>query len=142
MAIPSEPLSPNAADRCLRQFICQGPELQLTEPQRADIRQALHILVAQADFLTLGVCADTVEAALTGLQGYLNALGQSVSSPEPELLDLHGPVYLKANTRTQGLYGDRYTGPYRGILVACQSDYADVITGTYGHFPLDLFSTD
>ncbi len=35
-------------------------------------------------------------------------------------------------------YLDQYTGEYRGVLVSCQSE-DDLIAGTYGHFPLDLF---
>ena len=36
-------------------------------------------------------------------------------------------------------YLDDYIGKYRGVLVSCQSE-DDKIVGTYGHFPLDLFS--
>ncbi len=101
--------------------------------------------MAQADFLTLGVCADQVDEGLTALNGYLAALGQSwradaaplAGTPVASTTD---PVYLKGNTRTEKVYGDRYLGPYRGVLITCQSDFAEAVVGTYGHFPLDLFA--
>jgi hypothetical protein len=47
----------------------------------------------------------------------------------------------KINTtkiQKDSFYIDAYTGSYRGVLVACQSDNEE-LQGTYGHFPLDLF---
>ncbi len=49
------------------------------------------------------------------------------------------PIYLKYNSQKQSYYFDEYTGEYRGVLVAVQGENEDII-GTYGHFPLDLFS--
>jgi len=56
---------------------------------------------------------------------------------QPEL----GAVYIKYNTQRQASYLDSYTGTYRGVLVSCQSEN-DQLVGTYGHFPLDLFSEE
>ena len=36
-------------------------------------------------------------------------------------------------------YSSEYTGEYRGVLVSYQSE-DNLIAGTYGHFPLNLFS--
>jgi hypothetical protein len=137
--------TPETADRFLRSFLCHEGEIQLTPEDPAHIRQALAILVAQADFLTLGICAESVEEGVTALNSYLKGLGQSWRADETTLTgtlvaETSDPIYLKGNTRTEKLYGDRYTGPYRGVLVACQSDYAETVVGTYGHFPLSLFS--
>ncbi|MDJ0594500.1 MAG: DUF1824 family protein [Pleurocapsa sp. MO_226.B13] len=51
------------------------------------------------------------------------------------------PVYLKFSTQKMSYYSSEYTGEYRGVLVSIQSE-DDLIAGTYGHFPLDLFAND
>ncbi|NJN31352.1 MAG: DUF1824 family protein [Synechococcales cyanobacterium RM1_1_8] len=133
--------SPADADRHLAQY-----RLGKADPSPAEaeaIRAALMSLVGQADFLTLGVCADSVGARSRVWNGYLAGLDQGLvveaaGLPVPES-GLEGGVYVKFNTRTQKLYGDRYGGGDRGVLVSTQSDYDNRICGTYGHFPLDLW---
>ena len=52
-----------------------------------------------------------------------------------------GAVYLKFNTLKGAWYLDDYVGPNRGVLIsfhASEPDY-DLVNGTYGPFPLDLF---
>ena len=84
-----------------------------------------------------GICADTLQEAQQALASYLQALGYGHQVPNP-LGEHSGPVYLKFNTQKQSPYLDGYDGPYRGVLIACQSD-STAINGTYGYFPLDLF---
>ncbi|MEB3164551.1 MAG: DUF1824 family protein [Prochlorothrix sp.] len=128
-----------SAETFLNRFICLEDIDGIAEDDRAKIREALSLLIPKSDYQTLGVCAEALPQAVTALNQYLKGLGHDLSLAVPEGEAPKGAVYLKYNTRKQGYYLDRYQGPYRGVLVSLQSDYADGIQGTYGHFPLDLF---
>lgn len=149
MAFPSpvpspESFSPESADQYLRQFMGRPADFSFDEADRPAIRLALLSLLDQSDYQTLGVCASDLATALDSLNAYLAALDQLetelVSGKDlAEDLNPGEAIYVKSNTRTGRAYAERYKGPYRGVLVAYQSDVAGTITGTYGHFPLDLF---
>ena len=134
----------HSAETFLNQFICIEDIASISAGDRATIRDALALLVPQSDYQTLGVCADNLPQAITALNHYLQGLGHDqtlgLPSESAEVTVPRGPLYLKYNTRKQGYYLDRYQGPYRGVLVSLQSDSLDGIQGTYGHFPLDLFT--
>lgn len=62
----------------------------------------------------------------------------------PIRLDLphrDGAVYIKFNTLKGAWYLDDYPGPSRGVLVSFHTSEPelDLINGTYGPLPLDLF---
>jgi Domain of unknown function (DUF1824) len=113
------------------------PEEIATADQQVELRQALQTVVEKCDRQIFGVCADTLTAGVTALESYLQALGQRA---DLQFDPLAGPIYLKFNPSTGRCYRDAYTGPHRGVLVSCQSDFEDGVNGTYGHLPLDLFS--
>ncbi|MGL5508894.1 MAG: DUF1824 family protein [Microcoleaceae cyanobacterium] len=48
-------------------------------------------------------------------------------------------MYIKFNGMKQTYHLDSYQGEYRGVLVSCQSSDPQMVNGTYGHLPLDLF---
>ena len=129
--------TPLAADQHLNQY--RLGKADPTEAEATDIRAALTTLVEQAAFITVGICADNAAIAIAALNSYFKGLGQDFEIGEAEVEDPAEAVYIKFNTRTQTLYGDRYNGNERGVLIATQADYASTICGVYGHFPLDLF---
>ncbi len=131
--------TPESADAFLKQFVCFEGTPQLDAATKAQVREALLLLTGLSDFQTIGICADSMPAAVVALNHCLAALGHALQAELSVLPAIAGPVYVKCNTRSLGYYGDRYAGDYRGILVSCQSDYTDGVCGTYGHFPLDLF---
>jgi Domain of unknown function (DUF1824) len=128
------------AEAILQPFNSTQPPLIRPGNEQLVIRQALLQLTCLSEYQTLGICADGFMEGMNALNQYLNALGhaefrQSLAQPIPE-----GAVYLKYNTQRQTLYCDAYTGPYRGVLVTCQSHQLNGSGGTYGHLPIDLFS--
>ncbi len=129
--------TPQTADQHLSQY--RRGKADPTETEAEAIRSALSTLVNQADFITMGICADNVSSAIAALNGYLKGLNQDFELGEAEVEEPNKAVYIKFNTRTTTLYGDRYSGNERGVLIATQADYDTTISGVYGHFPLDLF---
>ena len=136
--------TPESAETFLNKFICVENIASISPDDRGNIRQALALLLPRSDYQTLGICADDSTQAVESLNQYLAGLGhgQTLGTIDTTSLGLgfKGAIYLKYNTRKQGYYLDRYEGPYRGVLVALQSDFRDGFQGTYGHFPLDLFA--
>lgn len=104
-----------------------------------ELRNSLLSIAKLSSSLNLGICADNLQQAFTALTSYLAALGYPSNLKQETISQSSEPVYLKFSTQKMSYYSDRYTGEYRGVLVACQSE-DDLITGTYGHFPLDLFT--
>jgi hypothetical protein len=92
-----------------------------------------------SEYQTLGICADSVAAAKAALKGYVAALSQPINLDLPEQT---GAVYLKFNTLKNAWYLDGYSGKSRGVLVTYHTSEPelDSVNGTYGPFPLDLFS--
>lgn len=135
---------PNAADiRALRQqlhrFSCLQTAPELTTSEKAEVQAALQTFNEWSDYQTLGVCADSLVIGKVALEAYLKALGISVTLDLPPR---DGPVYLKFNTLKGAWYLDDYSGSSRGVLVSYHTSEpeADDVNGTYGPFPLDLFS--
>jgi hypothetical protein len=52
---------------------------------------------------------------------------------------IDGAIYIKFNGMKQTYHLDSYQGEYRGVLVSCQSSDPQMVNGTYGHLPLNLF---
>jgi hypothetical protein len=144
-SLPPDSFSAESADLYLRQFMGRPANYVFAADDRAPIRLALMALLDQSDYQTIGVCAADLATALESLNSYLAALDQletelvSGKDLKDDLKPGEG-IYVKSNTRTGRAYAERYSGDYRGVLVAYQSDVAGTITGTYGHFPLDLFN--
>jgi Domain of unknown function (DUF1824) len=123
----------------LKKFSCSAiatPELEV-EPEQ--LRQALLLVTSLSESENLGICADNPQQGFAALASYLKALGYQANFEQTLTCDIQGAIYIKFNTQKMSCYFDSYTGSYRGVLVSCQSDN-DKLVGTYGHFPLDLFS--
>lgn len=134
------------AEKILHPFVCNQTPDSRPDAEWQPIRDALQVVTQQADFLTLGICADSSQAALAALQDYLLALAGD-QEPGTAAYDFSTaptgdqPVYVKVNTQRHSLHWDQYIGEYRGVLVTCQSQDVAQSGGTYGHFPLNLFAT-
>lgn len=107
------------------------------EGERIELRQAIAWICDQSEAENLGICADNQDLAILALSRYLNALGYGDATATQEMV-VEGPVYLKCNTQSLRFYVDSYDGDYRGVLIACQTE-DEILSGTYGYFPLDLF---
>ncbi|MEM9484139.1 MAG: DUF1824 family protein [Cyanobacteria bacterium P01_F01_bin.116] len=122
----------------LTQFSCLVTPPQLSKKQQQELINALLWFSDLADYETLGICTDTLAAGKAATEAYVSKLARPVTLDLPAR---DGAVYLKFNTLKGAWYLDDYVGPNRGVLVsfhASEPEY-DLVNGTYGPFPLDLF---
>lgn len=135
------PANLNVAEalKLLKVFSCIETHTIESESEKAQLREALLTIVNLSDTQNLGICADNAVRGFSALASYLQALGYKPPFNTADIPTADNPVYIKFNTQRMSHYLDSYTGPYRGVLVSCQSSDCDEINGTYGHFPLDLF---
>ena len=115
-------------------------QLSNTKPlaELDELRNSLRLIASLSSSQNLGICANNFQQGFAALTSYLEALGYQ-SDLEQENVSINSkPVYLKFSTQKMSYYSKKYTGEYRGVLVSIQSE-DDLIAGTYGHFPLDLF---
>lgn len=141
LGILSMSLSPEleAAIAVLKQKSSIDTPTVTSEVERESIRQNLLFVCQEAEWENIGICAENATVAVASVRGYLQALGYK-NDFEADIAEwAEKPVYLKFNTQKMAHYLDDYEGTYRGVLVALQSEN-DELTGTYGHFPLDLFA--
>ena len=125
--------------KILKLYSCAQVTNTEPEVEGEQLRQALLFIVSLSESENLGICADNAQQGFTALTSYLEALGYKNTLEQDSLPNNQEPVYIKFNTNKMSYYLDDYIGKYRGVLVSCQSE-DDKIVGTYGHFPLDLFS--
>jgi hypothetical protein len=136
----AEPLTVEAAHHCLKQFDAAPPigeaSLPPTAAERTRLQAALGVVATHSEHQLLGICAASQDEGVAALMAYAHALGYQ---PVVQLPTMEGAVYLKFNPLTGLVYGDRYSGSHRGVLVSCQSADGDGVNDMYGHLPLDLF---
>ncbi len=128
------------AHELLKKFDCGADCSPDQSPviERSQLQEALLTVIQKSDYQILGICADDVDQGYAALVNYAKAL----ELPIPELQGaIAGSVYMKYNSRAGRFLIDTYTEKYRGVLVACQSDFADGLNDMYGHLPLDLFQS-
>jgi len=104
----------------------------------SELRNSLLLVAKLASSQRLGICADNFQQGFATLTSYLKAFGYPHNLEQDLTIVPNEPVYLKFSTQKMSYYADKYTGTYRGVLISCQSE-EDLVSGTYGHFPLDLF---
>lgn len=106
------------------------------EPE--ELRNSLLLVTNLSSSQNLGICADDFQQGLSALASYLKAFGYQHNLEQENVSTSAEPIYLKFSTQKMSYYSKKYTGKYRGVLVSIQSE-DDLIAGTYGHFPLNLF---
>lgn len=131
-------LSLKEALEILKKYSCLETKIIESEDEKNLLRQAIIFVSSFSESENLGVCASNSEEGFQSLINYLKALGYKPNLDLTTIEKQDNPIYLKFNTRTMSHYVDSYNGQYRGVLIACIGD-EDEISGTYGHFPLDLF---
>jgi Domain of unknown function (DUF1824) len=140
-ALQPTDLTLDTALKILKSYDCAqvtNTEL-LIEPEQ--LRNSLQLVTSLSSSQNLGICADDFQQGFLALASYLEAFGYQSNLEQENVSQSSEPVYLKFSTQKMSYYSDQYTGEYRGVLVSCQSE-DDLIAGTYGHFPLDLFMND
>ncbi|WP_216351273.1 DUF1824 family protein [Leptolyngbya sp. 'hensonii'] len=124
------------AHRILKQFDCTDARSADTLPESVVVKQALQTVTRACDYQIFGVCAETTQAGYRALQTYLEAMGYPSTFDQTAV---EGPAYIKFNGKTGACYAEPYEGRHRGVVVSCQSAFADGLNETYGHLPLNLF---
>ena len=122
----------------LAQYSCLAVPPQLSQTTKQSLIDALLWFSDLADYETLGICTDTLAAGKAATEAYVGRLCRPIQLQLPKR---DGAIYLKFNTLKGAWYLDDYVGPNRGVLVsfhASEPEY-DLVNGTYGPFPLDLF---
>lgn len=137
-------LSIKEAVSLVKKYSCNSIATINSPTEREQLRQALLLLTSLSESENLGICADNETAGLMALKNYLKALGYKSELDSYSFRDIRdkksdSPVYIKFNTQKLSYYLDSYIGDCRGVLVAIQAE-DDNIIGTYGYFPLDLFT--
>ncbi len=127
------------ARQLLDRFSCTETQAVESEAERQQLRAALLAIASESDAENLGICAENWPQGLAAAQQYLPALGYTLPAALAQESPEFAPIYIKFNTAKQTYFIDGYEGPYRGVLVACQSE-DEAISGVYGHLPLDLFA--
>ncbi len=128
----------------LKKYSCNSVATIDSSEEKERLRQALLFVTSLSEWENIGICADHKNQGLMALESYLKALGYESSLQSYTFQDIRkeksdSAVYIKFNTQKLSYYLDAYLGDYRGVLVAIQSE-DDSIVGTYGYFPLDLFT--
>ncbi|MGB3692170.1 MAG: DUF1824 family protein [Spirulinaceae cyanobacterium] len=110
-----------------------------TTKEKERLQQAILLITEQSESENLGICANDSKQGMIALSAYLRALGYDSLTESLSIPQMEQPVYIKYNTQRMSHFLDSYTGEYRGVLISCQAE-DDEINGTYGYFPLNLFS--
>lgn len=128
-------MSPSALDLAEAHRLLRNP----LEHPAIEVRAALQTVAAAAEYLLVGVCAETGETAQKALQEYLAALGEPIPELPPPLPQ--PGVYLKYNGRTGNVFQSEYQGRERSVILSCYSPNGGH-EGLYGDLPLNLFARE
>ncbi|MEM8779679.1 MAG: DUF1824 family protein [Cyanobacteria bacterium P01_G01_bin.49] len=139
MTKPNPNLTADEALKILTDYSCLQIKVVDFDIDKEKLRQAIQLVSSLCDGENIGICADNCQEGFKTLTNYLEALGLSANLETNQSVPQNTPVYIKFNTKTMSYYLDSYTGNYRGVLISCQSENPQ-LAGTYGHFPLNLFS--
>ncbi|TVQ58171.1 MAG: DUF1824 family protein [Spirulina sp. DLM2.Bin59] len=127
-----------AARQLLDQYSCVEQKQINSDDERQALQNAVLQIVAASEGENFGVCADNAQQGYRALGSYLAACGYPVPFDPASIPPDPAPVYIKFIGTSQKHYAEPYEGQYRGVLVSCQAE-EDLVNGTYGHLPLDLF---
>jgi stalled ribosome rescue protein Dom34 len=124
--------------KLIKTYSCIETKNINSETEKKELQEAILLIVNESDSYNLGICADSSTQAVNTLSNYLRAFGHEIKANNQSVNDMEETVYLKFKITDKSYYIDIYSGNYRGVLISSQSEN-EKVTGTYGHFPLDLF---
>jgi len=130
-----------AALELLQSYSGVTTKLITSASEKIRVQEALLLVTKLAEHQNLGICAEEVPTGLATLTQYAHALGYKFQSKPEDLAVEIAPVYIKFNAQKHSFYVEAYFGPYRGVLISCQSSEQENLNATFGYFPLDLFDT-
>jgi hypothetical protein len=135
---PTVSMTTAQAQAILAPFNCLTAKGISDLAEKMAVKQAVLHLASLTETHMFGIMAADWEGAIAALRSYANAFGHK---PPTAVNPCNDAVYIKFNPRTGLCYASPYTGDYRGVLIAFQSDFADGVNEMCGHLPLDLFES-
>ena len=112
---------------------------QLSKRQIKKLLEELEANILNADWITIGIMANSDLDALEALQS-ISKKYSSIKFRDLDSLRAHGSVYLKGNQKTGNVLIRSENGLGEGILLTCQDDEDSGESSTFGPLPLDFFT--
>ena len=112
---------------------------QLSNRQGKKLLQELEGNIFNADWITIGIMANSDNKAIEALQSISNKYS-SIKFENLGSLHADGGVFLKGNQKTGNVFVRSENGLGEGILITCQYDEDAKESNTFGPFPLDFFT--
>ena len=111
----------------------------LNKNQAESIFLEVENIIYNADWLTIGIMAPSLEKAMHSLREFetIFRLEEMKSRTVP---DSEGPIFLKANQKTNEINSRIEYGLGEGIIITCQNNDISIASETFGPFPLDFFN--
>ena len=112
---------------------------QLRKSQIKKMLKELEENIIKADWLTIGIMANSDFEAIAALKSISNKFS-SVKFKGLESLNATGNVFLKGNQKTGNVFIRSENGLGEGILITCQYEDYSKESFTFGPLPLDFFT--
>ena len=112
---------------------------QLRKSQIKKMLKELEENIIKADWLTIGIMANSDFEAIAALKSISNKFS-SVKFKGLESLNATGNVFLKGNQKTGNVFIRSENGLGEGILITCQYEDYSKESFTFGPMPLDFFT--
>ena len=112
---------------------------QLRKSQIKKMLKELEENIIKADWLTIGIMANSDFEAIAALKSISNKFS-SVKFKGLESLNATGNVFLKGNQKTGNVFIRSENGLGEGILITCQYEDYSRESFTFGPLPLDFFT--
>ena len=112
---------------------------QLSKSQVKKLLQELEANISNADWLTIGIMANSDSVAIAALNSIIKKYS-SLKFRDLDSLHANGNVFLKGNQKTGNVFIRSENGLGEGILLTCQYDEDLRKACTFGPLPLDFFS--
>ena len=112
---------------------------QLTNRQIRELLEELEANILNADWITLGIMANSDLDAIEALQS-ISKKYSSIKFTDLDSLRAEGSVFLKGNQKTGNVLIRSENGLGEGILLTCQYDNDAGQSNTFGPLPLRFFT--
>ena len=110
----------------------------LDRKQVITLKEELEKYLHEADWFTVGIMANSQALAIKALRSIEKQLKWKAITIESDA-SIRGPVFLKANQKSNNVYIRVEYGLGEGILLSCQNNEMAEKINTFGPLPLSFF---
>tara|TARA_Y100001968_G_C19009210_1_gene549720 strand:+ start:113 stop:514 length:402 start_codon:yes stop_codon:yes gene_type:complete len=96
-------------------------------------------IIDKADWVTIGIMSKSLEKGIDAVR----KVERKFKFNEMKCMTLpssNGPIFLKANQKTEEIHARIEYGLGEGILISCHNEDNSLTAKTIGPFPLDFFN--